>query len=188
MVGQLQDVRHAAPGFRRCDHPACGQLGEYRAPRSRYELDRHYWFCLEHVREYNAAWDYFADMNQEEIEQFQRSNAFWHRPTWRIGGRVTGDWFENGVPGEFGLFGADEKPYTANPGEGREPRPFKPGERQALAEMNLEWPLTLKEIKDRYKTLAKQHHPDTNGGDKEAEERLKTIIQAYTHLLTCGYS
>jgi hypothetical protein len=26
------------------------------------------------------------------------------------------------------------------------------------------------------------HHPDANGGDKSSEERLRTIIAAYTHL------
>jgi len=25
----------------------------------------YYWFCLEHVREYNQAWDYFKGMNPE---------------------------------------------------------------------------------------------------------------------------
>jgi len=43
-------------------------------------------------------------------------------------------------------------------------------------------PVTLHEVKARYKELVKRHHPDTNGGDKEAEERLKLINQAYTTL------
>ena len=34
----------------------------------------------------------------------------------------------------------------------------------------------------RYKELVKRHHPDTHGGDKEAEERLKEINQAYSTL------
>ena len=46
-----------------CDHPDCRETGQYRAPRSRQELHRFYWFCLEHVREYNAAWNYYADMD-----------------------------------------------------------------------------------------------------------------------------
>ena len=38
------------------------------------------------------------------------------------------------------------------------------------------------EVKTRYKQLAKQHHPDANNGDRDAEERLKTINQAYAAL------
>ena len=34
-------------------------------------------------------------------------------------------------------------------------------------------------MKTRYKELAKRHHPDANGGDRDAEERLKTINLAY---------
>src|SRR5579883_2904923 len=36
--------------------------------------------------------------------------------------------------------------------------------------------------KARYKVLVKQHHPDTHGGDKAAEEKLKLINQAYATL------
>jgi len=37
----------------------------------------------------------------------------------------------------------------------------------------------MDQLKTRYKELAKQHHPDANGGDRGAEERLKTINLAY---------
>jgi curved DNA-binding protein CbpA len=37
-------------------------------------------------------------------------------------------------------------------------------------------------LKARYKVLVKLHHPDAHGGDKEAEEKLKIINQAYTTL------
>ena len=40
------------------------------------------------------------------------------------------------------------------------------------------------ELKNRYKILARQHHPDTNGGDRASEERFKTINVAYTVLRT----
>lgn len=36
-----------------------------------------------------------------------------------------------------------------------------------------------KEIKDAYRNLAKQHHPDKNPGDKSAEEKFKKISEAY---------
>ncbi len=48
--------------------------------------------------------------------------------------------------------------------------------------MGLTWPLTMPALKARYKELAKTHHPDANGGDRAAEERLKTINLAYATL------
>ena len=48
--------------------------------------------------------------------------------------------------------------------------------------MGLTPAVTEKELKARYKQLVKKHHPDANGGDKQAEERLKIINEAYTTL------
>lgn len=39
------------------------------------------------------------------------------------------------------------------------------------------------EIKKAYRTLTKKHHPDKNEGSKEAEERIKLIIEAYKTLI-----
>ncbi|RJG21422.1 DnaJ domain-containing protein [Paenibacillus thiaminolyticus] len=38
------------------------------------------------------------------------------------------------------------------------------------------------EIKKAYRRLAKQHHPDVNGGSAEAEQRFKQIHEAYAVL------
>ena len=54
--------------------------------------------------------------------------------------------------------------------------------REPLATLGLSWPTTLDAVKTRYKELAKRHHPDANGGDRAAEERLKTINLAYAAL------
>jgi len=41
---------------------------------------------------------------------------------------------------------------------------------------------TQEEIKRAYRRLAKEYHPDRNPGDKEAEEKLKKINEAYSVL------
>ena len=38
------------------------------------------------------------------------------------------------------------------------------------------------DIKKAYRKLARKHHPDINPGDKQAEEKFKTISQAYEAL------
>ncbi len=57
-----------------------------------------------------------------------------------------------------------------------------PDLRDALGVLGLIWPVTLDIVKAKYKELAKRHHPDRNGGDKQAEETLKTINLAYATL------
>ena len=46
---------------RACGMPGCAAAGEYRAPKDRALSDYH-WFCLDHVREYNSAWNFFQGM------------------------------------------------------------------------------------------------------------------------------
>ena len=41
---------------------------------------------------------------------------------------------------------------------------------------------TEKEIKSAYRKLAKKYHPDTNPGDKNAEQRFKEVTEAYNIL------
>ena len=79
-----------APGCN-CDMPGCGAPGEYRAPKSRSHLTEYWWFCLEHVRAYNAAWDFYKGMSPGEIEAQLRADTAWQRPSWplgHLGGRI----------------------------------------------------------------------------------------------------
>ena len=132
--------------------------------------------------------------SQEEIEAYQRRNVTWHRPTWKLGDKAAGVnagegenvWVKDdlGLLGEvgldMGLFGG-KKAGTA-------PQAKDPKERAALDVLDLKFGVSLAEMKSKYKELAKRYHPDTHGGDKDAEERFKRINQAYTYLLTCGYT
>src|SRR5260370_40118293 len=73
-----------------CEQPGCRLWGEYRAPRARDRLNEHRWFCLEHIREYNKKWDYFAGLDADEIEAHIRADTTWRRPVWPLGGRSSG--------------------------------------------------------------------------------------------------
>ena len=174
---------------RSCGHPACGEEGLYRAPRSRDHLRSFYWFCLDHVREYNKAWNYYAGMSADEIEAHIRADVVGRRPTWPMGwwARRRAGLDYDTVRDGFGFFAHDGK-KGAEKAEGAErddkQNTLSPtsAEAKALSTMDLTPPLTLDKLKARYKELVKRFHPDTHGGDKAAEERLKLINQAYTTL------
>ena len=165
-----------APG-RECDMPGCDAPGEYRAPKSRYALHDYWWYCLDHVRGYNAAWDFYKGMSPGEIEAHLRADTAWQRPTWPLGrlGSVRIDEEVLRDP----LRELSAAAYHHHPRPNAEP----PSEmRGPLATLGLTWPLTMDALKTRYKELAKLHHPDANNGDRAAEERLKTINIAYAAL------
>lgn len=173
------------PRVRRCDHPDCTEEGAYRAPKSRDDLHSYFWFCLEHVRAYNAAWDYFRGMTPEQVERFQRDAVIGHRPTWRLGELHARAWAQGRVDDAFGVFRGRGFEFRREPsGAGK---PLEPAHRKALAELDLSPDADLKQIKTRYKQLVKRWHPDVNGGDPKATERFKAIAQAYSYLVASGY-
>ncbi|MFQ5971953.1 MAG: J domain-containing protein [Alphaproteobacteria bacterium] len=133
------------------------------------------WFCLDHVREYNAAWNYYEGMSETEIEVELRKDAIWHRPTWPLRG-----WPDERYHDPFGLF--DDRPERSSEEQvGR--WGWRSGDAEALAVLDLRPPVTVASIKQRYKELVKRHHPDANGGDSRHEERLKEINRAYGRLM-----
>jgi hypothetical protein len=178
-------IAEPEPPARLCDHPGCEGAGDYRAPRSRLELNAYFWFCLDHVRAYNAAWNYYAGMSEREIESEIRRDTVWQRPSWKLGQRH-GPAYEARMRDYFGVYGANggvngQQRRARSPGGDASTRAASARE-QALAVFDMEPPFTQSTLKARYKVLVKMHHPDAHGGDKEAEEKLKIINQAYTTL------
>ena len=179
------DAAANAP-MRLCDHPGCISGGDFRAPKSRLELHDYHWFCLDHVRAYNSAWNYYAGMSDAEIEAEIRHDTVWQRPSWRLGDRH-GPGYADRIRDPLGVFsGGPEvtgERRQRNGEQGRDPvRRALSAREQALAVFEIEPPFTLGGLKARYKTLVKLHHPDAHGGDKAAEEKLKIINQAYATL------
>jgi hypothetical protein len=168
---------------RNCQHPECAEPGLYRAPRSREQLREYYWFCLEHVRAYNSAWNYCAGFSEADFEAQARGQACWERPTWRLG-----EWHtarpEAAMASFAETFGIEEGEEAGdNRSRQRQERPPPAAtDDKALAVLGLAPAATWAEIKARYKRLVKRYHPDANGGDRQAEERLKVINQAYSTL------
>jgi DnaJ-domain-containing protein 1 len=144
---------------------------------SRNSLRQYQWLCLEHVREFNKRWDYFQGMAADEIEAHRRDDVTWSRPTWPMGLSAA----EMRLKDPFELLHAHGfNPHRRQEGPPRRPPTTAQGHAQTLG---LELGFTIEELKRRYKALAKKHHPDLHGGDRQQEERLKEINAAYTWLL-----
>ena len=156
---------------RGCDCPGCDLPGEYRAPRDK-SLNDYYHFCLNHVRDYNSKWDYFSGMSNGEVETYNRHATVWERPSWPLGQwRIREQKIRDEVMREFF---ADEPPPSTPP--------VPKAEREALSELELKPPVNFIAIKAQYRNLVKRHHPDANGGSREAEEKFKSINQAFAML------
>ena len=166
-----------------CDVPGCAAKGEFRAPMGRLREGQYFCFCMEHVRAYNASYNYFNGMTDEAVQHWMKEEVSGHRPTWAMGVNRAGRTFrEEGVeaPG-FRDYGS----YRArNPGERPEPpRPrYGLAATKALETLGLDETANRATIKARYKELVKRLHPDANGGDRSSEDKLREIIHAYNHL------
>jgi hypothetical protein len=171
---------------RNCDISGCPHRGDYKAPKSRYDLKDYYWFCLDHVREYNQNWDFFRGMSQAEIEKSMSKAVVWDRPSWRStqaglnGERLRRAVYERFSDGEsvFQNFTLGGEEDNARVNVNSIPHPAV----DALATMGLAPPVGWEEVRARYKNLAKKYHPDVNRKDKNAEEQLKKINLAYSIL------
>jgi DnaJ-domain-containing protein 1 len=112
-----------------------------------------------------------------------------HRPTWPLGKRAAQAQGEHRLRATYdahAFFGdAGEDPVAAAERR-RAQRPLTQPQARAFDVLDLEAGASLHQIKARYKELVKRFHPDANGGDRGAEERLKRVIQAYGVLRASG--
>ncbi len=168
-------VERAEPAS--CDWPGCTAFGEFRAPRSnRVPGDIGGWqfLCLDHVRAFNAGYNYFDGLSPDEIHAAQSPLAGWEKEAVR-GGRMA---FTFGDP--HGLFSdgtVGGKPATQAP-----LRWAAKGDAQALGALGLDRSATAVDIRRAYRALVRRYHPDSNGGDRAQEGKLQAVVSAFTHL------
>ncbi|MBR5154610.1 MAG: DnaJ domain-containing protein [Alphaproteobacteria bacterium] len=156
-----------------CDHPGCNKKGEYKAPRDK-TLKTHYWFCLEHVQEYNKKWNYYQDNQEPEEESvFQKRTRFGS--------------FHSKIKYKFGCDLNEEleflRSFSDYKNAEHEVR-FSTDDKRNLNELNISMDdFNIENLKKQYKKLAKTCHPDLHPEDKDAEEKFKRLTQAYKKLL-----
>ena len=170
---------------RECEAEGCREPGEFRAPGERSASfdapgDTRL-FCLDHVREFNSGYDWFAGMTAEEIIDAQSPINGWRRDTraFRADAGVDGvpRWADFDDPLEaIGARASDLRMRAA----GREAyAKFTPREREALGVMGLDPQADRKRLRSRYSELVRKYHPDRNGGDRAYEARLQRVVEAY---------
>lgn len=178
-----------------CDWEGCEAAGEYRAPKGHRSEGQYHHFCLEHVRHYNTAFNFFAGMEPDELEEAlhapPKAESRSSFATGNAGRRAARMARETLRPGDrfgdpFGVFAKYRHRQAQKPASERV-RPLHEQDRRALETLGITGHAKSDEIKRAYKTLVKIHHPDANGGDKASEERLRTIIAAYSHLKKTGF-
>ncbi|PPB81236.1 DnaJ-like protein [Albidovulum inexpectatum] len=164
-----------------CEHEGCNEPGQYRAPKSPDRLNEYYWFCRDHVREYNTRWNYFDGKSEEEFEKFLRNNRVWERPTKPFGrmGVEAPAWARLGIDDPMEILGSNA---TRNPGTASTKRRLPPTERRALEILQAQETWTRAEIRKQYKSLVKDLHPDMNGGNRDDEERLQEVVWAWEQI------
>ncbi|HWJ87124.1 MAG TPA: DnaJ domain-containing protein [Pelagibacterium sp.] len=185
-----------------CDWEGCENPGLHKAPKGARSEGEFHSFCLEHVRHYNKAYNYFADMNDDEIaDHANKMNAPGSRETWAFGSNAHGKSNPQPRPSrprqpagrQFHdvnhLFARLRSRAGGNLGADAPEREITltGQDRAAFEVLGLETRKPSSEIKSAYKALVKLHHPDANGGDRGSEDRLRSIIAAYNHLKSRGF-
>lgn len=169
----------------RCMAPGCAEPGEFRAPPAAGQAGdappAYRWFCLDHVRAFNAGYNYFAGMSAEEIHAAQRPYAGWERETRAFaanGADRPPAWGDFADP--LDAIGARFR--AATPVERADGKPLSAENRRDLRTLGLGIDADRRALRARYAELVRKFHPDRNGGDRRHEAALGATVAAYQRL------
>ena len=140
-----------AAQVRLCDRHGCTEPGNCPAPKSPSSPDRWH-FCQRHAAEYNAGWDYFAGLTEEERVEREASE------------RQTHEGYHEAA--HYGWGGS---------GDGSRSR----DEMRALEVLGLEADADFEDVKRAWRARAKEVHPDVRPGDEAAASAFQALQLAY---------
>ena len=174
MHGRVEGARD------RCAAPGCGEPGEFKAPLEPANFNgpgSWRFLCLDHVREHNAKYNYFAGMSAEEISDAQTIYGGWDRSVRAF----------SPTAGATPAWGDFDDPLDAigarfRTRQQQESSRFSVDERHALSVLGLGEDTDRHALRSRYSKLVRRYHPDKNGGDRSHETRLREVIEAYQSL------
>ncbi len=173
---------------RQCERPGCTEPGEFRAPGYRASgfdgPGEWRWFCLEHVREFNAGYDWFEGMSADEILAAQSPMSGWRTESPGFSAKVHVDgmprWsdFEDPLDA-ISARAAGIKSKARRQADMAMDGRFSKAEAEALEVMGLGTGTDRQRLRRRYSELVRRFHPDRNGGDRKYEARLGKVVDAY---------
>ena len=171
----IRSIKDEKKSARQCDNLGCNGSGDYIAKSKNGKIN---FYCIEHIKLHNKNYNFFSDMTEEEIIDFQISSMTGHRPTWKMGSNHNAskkDFFEfysdNKIDDPFGFFEEKKSNNKKYFGDG------KSANSKALKELGLNGKPTKKEIQNKFKELVKRLHPDINGKNEKNENKLKIVIK-----------
>ncbi|MGA0542279.1 J domain-containing protein [Neotabrizicola sp. VNH66] len=173
---------------RGCDYPGCTLPGQFRAPKSRDQLDDWFWFCKDHIREYNLKWNFFDGTSDEEFKKILDKDRLWERETKPFSRKDDGNaWARMGVNDPMEILGEKATLNRGPAPAGGATRKLPPTERKALEILDARDTMTKPEIRKQYKALIKVLHPDMNGGDRSQEQMLQEVVWAWDQIKDSRY-
>ena len=171
-----------------CDYPDCDKTGQFRAPKSREQLDDFFWFCKDHIREYNLKWNFFDGTSDEEFKKIIEQGRMWERETKPFSRKDDGNaWARMGVNDPMEILGEKATMNRGNQPSSGATRKLPPTERKAIEILDARDTMTKAEIRKQYKLLVKNLHPDMNGGDRSDEDRLQEVVWAWDQIKDSRY-
>jgi len=171
---------------RLCAQAGCSEPGEFRAPLGGATGDgpgRFRWLCLDHVRAFNAGYNFFTGMSPDEIHAAQRPYAGWESETRAFaasGADVPPRWVDFSDP--LDAIGARFRDKVAEARGRADGKPLSGDDRRALKVLGLSPDADRGALRGRYSELVRKFHPDRNGGDRAHESALQAVVEAYQHL------
>ena len=160
-----------------CDWDNCKKVGTYKAPIEKDNSKKFKLLCLEHIKIFNKKWNYFANMTNEEIEYFIKSDLTWHKPTksFNSSENFFNILWNNALNDKLNIF------ESSNYKEFKKTK-ISQTDKDAPEVMELNDEIKWEEIHTKFKSLVKKYHPDKNQGNKKFEDKLKKITLAYSQL------
>ena len=160
-----------------CEWDNCNEPGNYKAPVEKDNSRKYKLLCLKHIKIFNKKWNYFSNMNDQEIEYFIKSDLTWYKHTKSFGSSENffNILWNNALEDKLNIFkstGFKEFKKTN----------LNNTDKDAMDIMDLKYDTKWEEIQKKFKTLVKKYHPDKNLGSKKFEDKLKTITLAYSQL------